>query len=272
MSSLDIICPYIERDKDRFILLWKSLEKFLKIDNYRLFLVSASGKSPIKSSNLIPIKEQDLDPNICNKRYQDQGWWKQQIIKLLAHKLCSTESILSVDCDCFLNKNLYYKNICSNDKPKIRVTLDGSWENWYRGSESLLRMNWKKKDKVGVTPFIFSKTILSALDKYLTVLYGANKTSVLLEHSQKAKSANISEVWTEYCLYHIYADYTGMLHKYHHLDSDFELYDNCFWNEKEADNWDPSLSFNDPKHFFTVAQSVANKPALWVYEKIKQYL
>ena len=69
MSSLDIICPYIERDKDRFIILWKSLEKFLKIDDYRLFLVSPSGKSPISSNNIIPIKETELFPSFSNKKF-----------------------------------------------------------------------------------------------------------------------------------------------------------------------------------------------------------
>lgn len=272
MSSLDIICPYIEKDKDRFLILWKSLEKFLKIDNYRLFLVSPSGKGPIKSSKLICIKECDLDSNLSNSSYDNYGWWKQQIIKLLAHKLCSSDHILSIDCDCFLNKDLYLENILINNKSKLCITDNGSWDNWYRGSSSTLKINWNKLDKVGVTPFIFSKKILSALDKYLTVLYGKNKTSFLLDNTKKCKTANISDVWTEYCLYHIYADYTGMIDKYHYIDPNFELYGNCFWNELEADTWNPSKSFIEPNHFFTVAQSVAKKDAKWVNEKIKDYL
>ena len=272
MSDLDIIIPFIHRDKERFTVLWDTLEKYLDIPNFNLYLVSPDGKSPISSSRIIPVKEKDLDPNLADNRFSNQGWWKQQIIKLLAHRITSSEFILSLDSDCFLNRSLNIKNIIKNKKCKINLSKDGSWDNWYRGSENVLRLKLKSKDKVGVTPFIFSRHILHGLNNYLDILYNNNTVKNLLELSLQSKTASVSDVWTEYTLYHIYADTTGVLYKYHIQDNNFKLYDNCFWNEKEAESWDPAKSFKNPKHFFTVAQSVSNKSGSWVYEKIKKYL
>lgn len=272
MNSLDIIVPYIDRDRDRFILLWKSIQKYLNIPDFKLYLVSPNGKSPINSKNIISIKETDLDPQLNIKRYCGQGWWKQQIIKLSSYKICSSDYILSVDCDCFLNKKFGTKDYLKSNKCRLKITNSGSWDNWYQGSADILHLPFDKSNKIGVTPFIFSRKILEGLDKYLTLIYGKDKTAVLLEHSLHSKENGLSPVWTEYCLYHIYAQHNDLLFKYHILDNNFVLYDNCFWNEKEADAWDPSISFKNPNHFFTVAQSVANKSGSWVYNKVKKYI
>lgn len=280
MSSLDIVCPYIERDKERFEILWMSIEKFLKIPNYRLFLVSPSGSKPIKSSKIISIKEKDLDPSLGDRKFDKYGWWKQQIIKLQSFKFCQTETILSIDCDCFLTKNLYYKNITFKNKPIISLHSEGSWDNWYDGSKSILRLpfNFSKKQRIGVTPLFLSRSILKSLDQYLHIMYGKNKTSFLLANtndryypSQIYK--NQSDTWSEYCLYHIYAEYTGLINKYHYIDNNKIISKNNFWKESEADLWDPKESFSKfSDGMFTVAQSVANKPASWVLEKIRTYL
>jgi hypothetical protein len=280
MSSLDIVCPYIPSDKERFEILWESLEKFCKVKNYRLFLVSLSGDNPVLSSKIIPIKEKDLDIHLVDPIFTKKyGWWKQQIIKLLSFKFCETETILVVDCDSFLNKNLFVNSYTFKNKIKIALGDEGSFSNWYAGSKSVLKIpfNSQQHKRVGVTPFLFSRSILKSLDKYLTVLYGNNKTEYLLSNTNDmffpSKLFNDpSETWTEYTLYHIYAQYTGLINKYHYIDNTFKLGGNSYWHPEECENWDPSMSFNDPEHFFTVCQSSAKKPASWVREKIATYL
>lgn len=278
MSRLDIVCPYVERDKERFEILWMSIEKFLKISDYRLFLVSASGSKPIKSSKIIPIKEIDLDKNLADKKFDKYGWWKQQIIKLQSFKFCETECILSVDCDCFLTKNLYYKNITYKNKPVLSLDKEGSWDNWYNGSKAILKLPFNFiNNRIGVTPILFSGSILRSLDRYLEVLYGSNKTAFLLSNTNDRYYPSkiykdSSETWSEYCLYHIYAEYTGLIDKYHSLNKRIVMSSNNFWNEDQANVWDPKKSFIKSGGLFTVAQSVANKPAAWVLEKIKDYI
>jgi len=274
MSELDIICPYLERDKDRFIILWESLQKFLKIPKYRIFLVSKTGSSPIKSSKIIPLKEKDLDTQLVNKQFDKTGWWKQQLIKLYSHKICETECILSLDCDCFLNKNLYMDDLIENNKVKINISPYGSWDNWYEGSRIISKLPYKldKNKRIGVTPILLSNSILKSLNKYLNIIYSNNSSYFLLSNIKGNIYKESSSTWTEYCLYHIYADYTGMINKYHHVDSNFTLSGNCIWDEKDCATWDHSLSFKKPEHFFTIVQSIANKPADWVYSRIKDYL
>lgn len=273
-SDLDIICPYVKRDKDRFLILWKSLQKFLKIPNYRIFLVSEDGDSPVDSPRIIGLKEKHLDPELNNKQFKNLGWWKQQIIKLLSYKVCDTEPILSIDCDCFLNKNLYIEDLVKNKKPKINISdYGGSWQNWYAGSKIISQLPYAidNNKRIGVTPILLSNTILQSLNNYLDIIYD-NKTEFLLSHIHGKIFQSPSDTWTEYSLYHIYADYTGMLHRYHYQDPDFHLSGNSFWSEKDVDSWDPSLSFKNPKHIFTVGQSTAKKSAEWVNEKIKDYI
>lgn len=273
MDSLDIVCPYIERDKERFYILWESLQKFCKIKNYRLFLVSPSKSRPIKSEKIIPIKETDLVKEFDDPKYNRVGWWKQQLIKLLSHKICSTEPILILDCDCFLNKNFYYSDIVSQNKIKLNINHGESWNNWYYGTQNILKIPFdlKRNDRVGVTPFVFSRSILKCIDNYLNLLYSKSKYKVLLDNIKFAGMDGAT--WTEYCLYHIYSDYTGIIDKYHLMDNNFNIAGNCCWLPEQSDSWDPKPSFDSNcNHFFTVFQSTANKPASWVYDKIKDYL
>lgn len=278
MSRLDIVCPYVERDRERFEILWMSIEKFLKISDYRLFLVSPSGSKPIKSSKIIPIKEIDLDKNLANKKFDKYGWWKQQIIKLQSFKFCETECILSIDCDCFLTKNLYHKDITHKNKPILSLNKEGSWDNWYNGSKAILKLPFNfTNNRIGVTPILLSRSVLKSLDRYLEILYGSNRASFLLSNTNDRYYPskiykNDSDTWSEYCLYHIYAEYTGLINKYHYLDNKIALSGNNFWNEEQADSWDPKKSFIKTQSIFTVAQSVANKPASWVMDRVKQYL
>ena len=53
---MDIVCPIIERDFQRFKTLFKSLEKF-SVDPFKLYLISDTGESPIYDPKIIPIKE-----------------------------------------------------------------------------------------------------------------------------------------------------------------------------------------------------------------------
>lgn len=269
---MDIVCPVKEHDFDRFKLLFRSLEKF-SIDPFKLYLVSPSGESPIYSNKIVPIKDSKLDPSIVHKKYIKEGWWKQQIIKLLSFKFCESPYILSLDADCFAVKPFHFSEFLYQKKIKTKIASGGSWDHWYIGSADLLKLdlnfNWKE-NRVGVTPFIFSQDILAGLDKYLKSLYGKNYVKNLLDHT-KVNHEN-GTIWSEYCLYHIYGMHTGFWQRYHHGDANFNLSGNCFWNSEQVKTWDPEKSFLNPKFYFSVAQSTAGKPASWIKERIEKYV
>ena len=303
-DTIEIVCPMLEnRDEDRFKLLVKSLNKFVKDKNYKLHLISKSGKSPVISKNILSYKESDIDPLFDKKHdlyknipeFKNQyGWWKQQLLKLASHKICSSECILFVDCDCFLTKPLEKKNLYKNKKIRINLCFNGSFDNWYNGSRNILRIPEFPipSEKIGVMPICLSSKILQSLEKYLRLIYKNSFSQFLLLNTNAYRGVatgrkdpvskslstifdprDFSSTWTETTLYHIFAEYTGMMSEYHTIDNSYQPHGNCFWNPNETDTWKPEASFKKGhKFYFTVAQSVAHKTPQWVEEKVKEYL
>lgn len=275
-DTINIVCPMLEnRDEERFEILFRSLMKFVFNKNFVIHLVNQSGKSPIKSKRILTYKESDLHECLSDQKFHFFGWWRQQIIKLLSHKMSPSNEVLLLDCDCFLTKPLSKKNFYYNRKIKLSLMKDGSFDNWYNGSKEVLGFRNTETPilRIGVIPIIFSTAILRAIDSYLNCLYGPNWVRVLLDIISKNHHYKISDAWTETTLYHIYAKESGLLNKYHHIISNNIMYGNSIWNESQADSWIAEKSF-DKKHefYFTVAQSATKKPADWVYSKIKEYI
>lgn len=269
---MDIVCPTKEHDLDRFKILFRSLEKFC-VDPFKIYLITPSGESPLLDKRIVPLKDNKLDPTLSHKRYDREGWWKQQIIKLLSFKFCESDHILILDADCFAVKPFSFSEFLYQNKIRTKISNGGSWDKWYIGSSDLLKLdlnfNWRE-NRVGVTPFIFSHDILIGLDIYIRSLYGKKSIKYLLDNT-KVNHDN-GTIWSEYCLYHIYGMRSGFWQKYHYDDYNFNLSGNCFWDAQQVETWDPEQSFQKPNFYFTVAQSTAGKSASWVQESIEKYV
>jgi hypothetical protein len=270
---MDIVCPVKSQDFDRFEILFHSLERFCE-DSFKLYLISPSGESPVKSSKIITIKEEELDSVLAYKKFRNQGWWKQQVIKLLSFKFCDSDYILSLDADCFAVRPFSFDNFLFRQKIRTKISSGGSWDNWYIGSSSLLQLplhpDWSN-NRIGVTPFIFSNVILHGLNNYLKTLY-ENPSLALLNNTTMENQEVSGATWSEYCLYHVYGYNCGYWDNYHHNLSNFELYGNCLWNTNEAETWDINNSFDNPVFYFSVVQSIAGQSAKWVKDQIKSYV
>lgn len=271
---MDIICPVIETDFDRFLILMRTLKKFYRSE-YRIFLVSPTGTSPTKDKKVIPIKDEKLSKCLTGIKCVDKGWWKQQVIKLLSHKLCDTDTIMVLDADCIAVRPFVDKNLLISKK--IRTCFDfheskpnqRSYSNWYTGSSHILGLPHRKmEDFYNVTPTILSKNILKALEEYLINLYGMRFAEYLLRHVNTNGNGN----WTEYTLYHIFAENSGSFNKYHTIDPNFMMYDNCVWFEDQLETWSAKKSFENPDFFFSVLQSTSKYDPKWLISKIDEYL
>lgn len=274
MNNISIICPVKDQDWERFAILYGSLKKHLKIP-YSIISISPSGKCPIKDKNIISYSDIDIIPELIDKKFNKTGWWKQQALKLASYDKCDSETILILDADCFMVRDMTIKDVVSEGKIHIKISKGGSWDNWYQGSNKVLNLDLNYKDgRIGVTPVILSKKILQGLHNYLTTLYSSPWVYLLSNTEVYDKSfdpPNSSRTWTEYCLYHTYGVQSGLWEKYH-INTPIDLSGNCFWTADQADTWNPAKSFDNPQFFFTVAQSISGKPAEWVKEKIKQFL
>lgn len=290
-DTIEIVCPMLEnRDEDRFKLLVKSLDRFIKEKNYKLHLINQSGKSPVRSKRIISYKESDIDPvfyKLIPELTNHYGWWKQQLLKLMSYRICSSECILFVDCDCFLTKSLEKKNLYKNKKLRINLRPECSFNNWYNGSRRILKVpNFPiPTQKIDVIPIVLSGKILQSLEKYLRFAYSDSFIEVLLSNTNKGNylpkslsklfdQGDSSSTWTETTLYHIFAEQTGMISEYHTIDYSYECYGNCVWDENQIESWKPKLSFKrGHKFYFTVVQSsIVSKKADWVKQQIKEYL
>lgn len=271
---MDIICPIAERDFDKFLLLNKTLNKFYHSD-YRIFLVSKSGSSPIKDKRIVPIKEKLLASCLNGKKFVSSGWWVQQIIKIMCHHFCETEHVLVLDSDCLSVRHFKDSDLIINNKIRTNFEIhkkqsnSTSYSNWYNGSEIILGLPHINYDKsYTVTPNVLNRSILVGLNSYLKTMYGPRYPEFLLRH------ANLGDgnTWTEYTLYHIYAENCGLYNKYHVDDQSFEMYGNCVWFEPDLNNWSPALSFINPSFYFSVIQSTSHYDPKWLYDKIKRYI
>lgn len=267
---MDIVCPITNRDEHRFALLFETLNKFYK-SKFTLYLVTPSGKSPISDSRIVTISDADVDPSLRTGINQQKGWWKQQLIKIKACNFCQTDNILVLDADCFAVKRFTDRDLISNDRI-ITNNQGHSWKNWYRGSSKVLKFELPVSIGASVTPTVLSRNILLGLNSYLNNQYGERFGDMLLKNTHLKGSDN-SDTWSEYTLYHLFALKSGFYHKYHVENPEFVMYGNSYWTPEDAVVWDASKSFdNDSNFFFTVAQSVGGKSALWVREKVQEYL
>lgn len=267
---MDIICPITKPDSNRFTLLFETLNKFYK-SKFTLYLVTPEGKSPISDSRIISLADADIDPSLGKGLNHNKGWWKQQLIKIKCCNFCQTNNILVLDADCFAVKKFTDRDLIRNNK--ILTNNQGhSWENWYRGSSKILRFEVPVARGASVTPIVLSRKILLGLNEYLNDLYGQRFGDLLLKNTH-LKGIDNSDTWSEYTLYHLFAMKSGFYSMYHTDDTEFVMYGNSYWTPEDAVVWDASKSFeNDTNFFFTVAQSVGGKSALWVREKIQDYL
>lgn len=273
-NKISLVCPVKDSDWDRFDILSDSLKRHMKID-YKLITISPSGKCPIKNKKIVSYSDEDIVPGISDHKFKNTGWWKQQLLKLVSYKVCSSEIIIILDADCFMVKDMYLSDIIdSKNRIKIKISSGGSWDNWYHGSSKILNLPFDyKHQRIGVTPNILSKTILNNLYNYLTIIYD-DPNDYLLSHIMIYDTnfePHDSPTWTEYCMYHIYGVHSKLWDKYHVI-SDIDLSGNSFWNKEQAEEWDVKKSFDNPSFYFTVAQSIAGQSAEWVKNKIQNYL
>jgi hypothetical protein len=273
MNYINIICPVKDQDWGRFDILNHTLNKHLKID-YKLITISPSGNCPIKNKKIISYADLDIIPQLNKPIFQKTGWWKQQAIKLAANTKVDSDIALILDADCFMVKDMHYKDIIEDKRIKVKIAKGGSWDNWYHGSSKILNLNIDyKAGRIGVTPLVLSIPIIKSLESYLTTLYGSPWEYLLSNTTVYDEKFNppTSPTWTEYCLYHIYGVQSGLWNKYH-LNTNIDLSGNCFWNTQQADEWDPEKSFINPHFYFSVAQSISGKSSEWVKDKISKYI
>lgn len=195
----------------------KSYEKYLK--NVETFYILCPKENTDEISKLIstsslPFKIRN-DEEFLKLNNETEGWFKQQLLKLLAHKIVTTNTYIVVDADMFLTTELSYENLHPDGKVLYSSepwqTINGKYfsqnSNWWISSCSIL--NYRKEDLyfqtdlLGVTPQTFIVSIVSELINHLNNSLGENWQDILCEKR-----------FTEFTLYWIYVLQTNSKHLY----------------------------------------------------------
>lgn len=272
-QSINIVCPVVTHDFPRLNILYATLQRYWVIPDYTFFIISPEGRNPYEHDDrVVALKDSDVIANINHNDFKDFGWWKQQAIKIAMSRRLTSDVALIMDADCFMVQPMYPHDFLTPDG-KIRMKQNGSsWDNWYGGSRAFLGKPIDSEPvpshRIDVTPVMLARPILLSLADWIEKHYGWDG---MFRNIWPCAKTHPDHVWTEYCLYHLYAVETGLWDQYHEFD-DFCMYGNSYWNPQQAETWNPADSFTSSNFYFTVAQSIAGKPAPWVWNKIRPYV
>lgn len=241
----------------------KSYEKYLNTTNLDFFYIITPSEDVDKIKELVKnstipfecISEEDL---LNEDIYPvDQGWIKQQLIKLIMTSKISSPYCLIVDCDMYLTQPLCFSDLFHNGKLKYHSepwqTENNKYfsqnSNWWKSSCETLGMNvselYDDTNLMSVTPQVLVPGLVQLLIKELNTNYGKNWQNVFYDK----RCTEFTLYWLllkKELLTHIYTHEGFPLWK-HSLEHSVLDYSNA--NEKVV-----QTSFTQPQSYFAVIQ------------------
>lgn len=187
------------------------------------------------------------------------GWYKQQVIKLAAHKLVQSDIFLTLDADL----------VCSKSFDEATFLLGGrllaDWEprdvhpDWWRDSAHVL----------GIDPILEGQGI-KPTPVILSTAHCREMMSFLDGRSNKSAHTFLlgSKGWTEFTLYNNFLDMTGQMAATYLTAEEMKAGRHavrswaCFSSRQEFDRWTPSAAFDakSPGHFMVCNSSTRIDP------------
>ena len=194
------------------------------------------------------------------------GYGKQMIIKIAASALAQADFMLTLDADILCIRPFDPGVLLVGGRAPLQLVDRTLHREWWLASAELLQADTNMIEPgMSVTPAILSKEICRGLIGEIQSSTDENWVDFLLGCHEKR--------WTEYTLYHLYAEKRQLLRKYHTLPNEegfrriFTEQD-CIWDKMRITSWDPSPSLCDlSRGFFLVLQS-NNEIPLDEYQKM----
>lgn len=294
MPSLDAVLPLVPRDCERFELLARSLERHLSDLGTLWVVVPDSAHAQISrqvNSSRLPLQvigESEWAPDLG--KLPLRGWYKQQLIKLVASQFVRGEFYLTLDADVICTRRCGFVDLVPDGKARCYVMHQSDHRDWYDGAQAALGMEPVRRDILhNVTPVVWAtagvKKTVAHLESRAKRRHFAGglrglrqRAHALLARNSAAPWMNYlapATPWAEYALYFTYLEATGQFDLYH-SHSDVCIYDieRSLWkNTKSLDGWDPSPLFEgEGPPYFAVLQSNAGFSASELWTKLEPWL
>ena len=201
--------------------------------------------------------------------HQVRPWHRQQIIKLFSATLMSTPFFLTLDPDVMAVRRFGYGDLIRDGRALLQPEPRSVHPDWWHASAGLLGLE-PALDRPGmcVTPALLARDICLALMDRLATRHKTEWYRVLLE--------NYSINWTEYTLYYLTGESTGMLGQMHREPGPGELrllapYQ--VWNRPELDKEKLAAQFaTPPSGCFSVVQSNSGVDAMEIAGLIARHV
>lgn len=306
-KKIDAVLPMLLKDYDRFRILDKSIKMNLK--DLNIFWIIATDREYDSMKRLINdnyyrvITESSIIPElrfyknlnkilhgpilrgkyICNKgRYNTEGWYIQQLIKLAMAEIVETDYYLTLDADVVCLRQVGYNDLIQNGKAITNTTKEDQHGEWYEDAERILKMS-RSGLTHGVTPAIFNREAVIELQKYLAKDVHAIFKIISCFFPSNSLLHNIARTWrsflirntpwTEYSLYNTFLEAMKLFDKYHIYKGTDAIYDrsSSVWLNEHIRDWNIDKFFKSDAYFL-VFQSTLHIPIEDLWEKIGDYL
>jgi hypothetical protein len=197
-----------------------------------------------------PNMRVECEDNLCPALKGESGWHKQQILKLAAARLVSSDYYLLLDADVILKRPTKLLDLFPAGKPILQKINAGHHWDWWVGSRKILKSKVQiERDSIvmDVTPnFIHRETCLALQDAIASRNKHKEWDRFLFE-SQKIG-------WTEYSLYWLYTLERGLEQKLYDWSSR-QMYDFIWESGQLSPERLQRVFAPDSNSFFLVVQS-----------------
>jgi hypothetical protein len=215
---MDCVVPLLlSADLGRFDLLCDSIAHFYpSITN--LFAIVRGDPPKARHPFIKWIKEEELlsrdwlAPTV-------EGWYRQQALKLIAHKLVTTDFYWCLDADCFFVRPFEPRFIIEDNRVGIHVYRKGDIDWWTTDAGQALDVPLKRMihHYYDVTPNVFSRRAMIVTEQFFMMKFGSWQRA-LLERLP----------WTEYQLHYGLMEYLRLFTMFYFYDQ-FSYGNNIIW-------------------------------------------
>jgi hypothetical protein len=269
-ETLEAVLPLLARDHGRFALLRLSLDRFWKGGTIHVLVRPehmGCTRGALGEDQRFRVVNQDSLMGGITRYAPVVGWWAQQILKLAASQIVGSDFYLTLDADCLLVRSVSREALVRNERGRVGYNNPNHRADWYQESSRMLGLPRTVPARdVSVTPFLLHTETAAALTKHTADLARERKAASwqqMLLHDPG---------WTEYTLYHLFAESKGLWAAHHELKSS-RLIGPSVWFKQDAEAWDPSKAFEGERDFFfVVVQSNTHIDAEWTRARVTPYL
>jgi hypothetical protein len=271
MTAMEVVLPTcigpagrLFSDLERARILARSLERYLPpSEPWMVHVIAADQELDEIQAGLRPFRldfrfhrHSDVLPGFCT----DQGWILQQFLKLAASRLIQEDFYLTLDSDHILTRPLRQSDIIRNGRAMATPELRERHEAWWLGASEILGTAPASDPVIAMSCVCLSTALVRGLLERLRARLGEDWN----------RSLAARDDWTEYTLYHTFAQHCADLSRFH-FHGELIGTGHSVWWPHQFDQWDVDRAF-DGDHYFIDLQSTTDIPPELIRDLTAKYL